>query len=133
LLSAINQVQALGTNLWGLLNSAHIVLLPKKSGSNRANEFRPISLMHSVSKILCKLLAIRLAPELGKLVSNNQSAFIKGRSIQDNFLYVKNVIKEADLKHSPLLFLKLDLAKAFDSVNWAFLLEVLEQMGFGQR
>jgi hypothetical protein len=89
--------------------------------------------MHSISKILCKLLANRLAPELDKLISQNQSAFIKKRSIQDSFLYVKNVIRDAHFKNSPTTFLKLDLAKAFDSVEWPFLLEVLEQMGFGQR
>jgi mannosylglycoprotein endo-beta-mannosidase len=89
--------------------------------------------MHSVAKILCKVLAIRLAPEFHRLISQSQSAFIKGRSIQDNFLYVKNVIKEAHVKKHPLVFLKLDIAKAFDSVNWGYLLKVLENMGFGHK
>ena len=85
------------------------------------------------SKIVCKLLAIRLGPELKNLISSNQSAFVKTRSIQDNFLYVKNVIKEAHGKKKPLLFLKLDIAKAFDSVHWSYILEVLKGFGFGQR
>ena len=118
---------------WRLLNSATIVLLPKKNDAVDAKDYRPVSLMHSAAKILCKLLANRLAPELSKLVSAGQSAFIRGRSIQDNFLYVKNVIRQAHLKKSPMLFLKLDIAKAFDSLNWGFLLRVLERMGFGQR
>jgi mannosylglycoprotein endo-beta-mannosidase len=69
---------------------------------------------------------------LSNLVSSGQSAFIKGRSIQDNFLYVRNVIKKAHKRKAPLLFLKLDIAKAFDSLKWGFLLQVLSQMGFGQ-
>ena len=105
----------------------------KKNDAVDATDYRPVSLMHSATKILCKVLAMRLAPEMQKLMSSGQSAFIHGRSIQDNFLYVKNVIKEAHVKKSPLLFLKLDIAKAFDSLDWGFLLRVMEMMGFGMR
>jgi hypothetical protein len=42
------------------------------------------------------------------------------------------VIKEADFKNNPLLFLKLDFAKAFDSINWDYLLEALNAFGFGE-
>jgi mannosylglycoprotein endo-beta-mannosidase len=65
-------------------------------------------------------------------VSRNQSTFIKGRSIQENFLYVKNVISDSHVKKSPTSLLKLDLAKAFDLVDWGFLFEVLQKIGFGQ-
>jgi mannosylglycoprotein endo-beta-mannosidase len=133
LLAAMNQMHALKGGNWRLLNSASIVLLPKKNDAIEAKDYRPVSLLHSVTKILCKMLANSLAPELHNLVSPGQSTFIKGRSIQDNFLYVRNVIKAAHKKKSPLFFLKLDIAKAFDSLNWGFLLQVLTIMGFGQR
>jgi hypothetical protein len=120
-------------NKWHPLNSAHIALIPKKEGAASPNDYRPISLMHSIAKIACKLMASRLEPELKILVSPNQSAFIKSRSIQDNFLYVKNVIKEAHSKKKPMLFLKLDIAKAFDSVHWSYVMEVMKGFGFGQR
>jgi hypothetical protein len=126
-------MHALKGGNWRLLNSASIVLLPKKNDVVEAKDYRPVSLLHSVTKILCKIMANRLAPELHNLVSLGQSAFIKVRSIQENFLYVRNVIKKAHKKKSPLLFLKLDIAKAFDSLNWGFLLQVLTKMGFGQR
>lgn len=96
------------------------MLLPKKVGDVRASDFRPVSLMHSVAKILCKLLARRLAPELKSIISTGQSAFIKGRSIQDNFLFVQNAIQDSFRKKWPLVFMKLDIVKAFDSVHWAF-------------
>ncbi|KAM0882066.1 hypothetical protein ACQ4PT_032540 [Festuca glaucescens] len=133
LLAAMNQMHSLKGDQWHLLNTASIVLLPKKNESIDAKDFRPVSLIHSAAKILCKLLANRLAPELHHLISSGQSAFKKGRSIQDKFLYVKNVLKEAHGKKSPMIFLKLDIAKAFDSLNWGFLLKVLAHMGFGQR
>lgn len=133
LLLAVNCAHALRGRNWNLLNTANIVLLPKKEDAQDCGDYRPISLMHSVQKILSKLLVARLAPEIQHLVSNNQSAFIQGRSIQDNFLYVRNVLKVALVANSPMVFLKLDVAKAFDSVGWAYLLEVLEDMGFGQR
>jgi hypothetical protein len=90
-------------------------------------------LIHSISKIFSKLLANRLAPVLGNLISKNQSAFIKTRCIHDNFLYVQNLIKELHRTHTPSLFIKLDISKAFDSVSWAYLLEVLHHLGFGPR
>ena len=76
-------------------------------------------------------MANRLAGSLDLLVSRAQSAFIKQRSIHDNFLYTQSLIKEVYRAKYPALFLKLDIAKAFDSVRWDFLLEVLTQMGFG--
>jgi hypothetical protein len=127
----MNLMHNLKGEYWNLLNSASIVLLPKKNEPVDARDYRHVSLMHSIAMLMCKMLANRLAPELKRLVSVGQSAFIKGRSIQDNFLYVQNVIKKAHKKKNPLIFLKLDIAKAFDSVNWGFLLQVMAKMGFG--
>lgn len=116
-----------------LLNNAHIILLLKRADANSVTDYRPISLSHSTGKVISKLLATRLAGELNVLVSRSQSAFIKRRSIHDNFLYTQNIIKELHRSGLPALFLKLDIAKAFDSVRWDFLLEVLDRMGFGTR
>jgi len=66
-------------------------------------------------------------------MSRAQSAFIKRRSVHDNFLYTQNIIRELHRAGKPTLFLKLDIAKAFDTVRWDYLQEVLEQLGFGQR
>lgn len=73
------------SSCWNLLNSANIALLPKKDGVAQIGDYRPISLMHSIAKILGKILANRLAPFLDQHVSHSQSAFIKCRCIQDNF------------------------------------------------
>jgi hypothetical protein len=113
----------------GLINAANIVLLPKTSGASSLSDYRPISLINSVTKIL----ANRLAPHMNSLVSNAQNAFIKKRCIHDNFIYAQRVIQLLHKKKRPALFIKLDISKAFDSIGWTFLLEVLENLGFSRK
>lgn len=79
------------------------------------------------------MMALRLAPELNALVDINQSAFIKKRSIHDNFKFVQASAKVFKQRRIPKLLLKLDFAKAFDTVSWPFLLQVMRFIGFGQR
>ena len=104
------------------LNSAFITLLPKRNGASDITEFRPISLLHSVGKIFSKAIARRLAPKLNDLIVTNQSAYIKGRTIQDNFMLVSQSLKTFHRRHTSVLFLKLDIAKAFDSLSCLFCL-----------
>ena len=114
-----------------LLNSAYLTLIPKKSEAWEAKDYRPISLVHSFAKLVTKLLANRLAPLLDSMVATNQSAFIRGRCIHDNFMLVQQTIKVLHRRKISSLFLKLDISKAFDSVAWTFLLEILSHLGFG--
>jgi len=116
----------------GVLNSAYITLLPKKDGADQPKDFRPISLVHSFAKLITKMMANRLAGRLQQMVSPIQSAFIKGRFIQDNFMLVQQTARLLHQQKQPRILLKLDISKAFDSVSWPFLLEVLQQLGFGQ-
>ncbi|WVZ78922.1 LOW QUALITY PROTEIN: hypothetical protein U9M48_026563 [Paspalum notatum var. saurae] len=116
--------------LW-LLNSAYLTLIPKKEEALLPTDFRPISLVHSFAKLDTKILANRLAPLLKDLVASNQSAFVRGRCIHDNYMLVQQTIKLLHKRKVPSIFLKLDISKAFDSVSWAFLLEILQFLGFG--
>ncbi|XP_073355066.1 uncharacterized protein [Aegilops tauschii subsp. strangulata] len=100
-----------------LINSANIIVLPKKADARVVGDYRPISLIHSLSKIFSKLLANRLALILPTLVSKCQCTFVQKRSIHDNFLHVQNLIKDLHHRNIPGLFLKLHISKAFDSVN----------------
>jgi hypothetical protein len=88
ILAAIRLMSLGGGSYLNLINTANIILIPKKPDALSVSDYRPISLIHSLSKIFSKLLANRLAPILGNLISKNQSAFIKTRCIHDNFLYV---------------------------------------------
>uniref|UniRef100_A0A8R7VIM3 Reverse transcriptase domain-containing protein n=1 Tax=Triticum urartu TaxID=4572 RepID=A0A8R7VIM3_TRIUA len=93
-------------------------------------DYRPISLIHAIAKIIAKVLSLRLAPHMDELVSNAQSAFIKGRSIHENFMYVRNFARRLHKRRTSALLLKLDIKKAFDSVKWGYFLEVLQWLGF---
>jgi hypothetical protein len=115
------------------LNQAFVVLIPKKVSPMKISDYRPISLFHSFVKIISKLLANRVAPELDHLISLNQTAFIKKRCIHDNFVYVQQVIKELHKRKIPSLFIKLDISKAFDAMSWPYLLSIMTYLGFGQR
>jgi hypothetical protein len=67
------------------------------------------------------------------LVSANQSAFVRGRKIHDNFMLVQQMVKSLHNKKEAHILLKLDISKAFDSVSWSFLLEIMRKVGFSQR
>jgi hypothetical protein len=110
-----------------------MVLLRKTSSPSRLKDYRPISLMHSIGKLVAKLLASRLAPHLAQLVQQNQSAFIRGRSIHDNFMAVQLACRWLYSSHCSAVLVKIDIAKAFDSVSWEFLLQLLTYMGFPLR
>ena len=71
------------------------------------------------------VLANRLAPGLNSLVSNCHSAFIKKRSIHDNFLYVQGAVQRLHKQNILALFMKLDIHNVFDTVHWGYLLEIL--------
>jgi hypothetical protein len=75
------------------LNTAYITLLPKKDVAEQPKDFMAISLVHSFAKLVTKILSNRLAGRLNEMVSLNQSAFIKGRFIQDNFMLVQKTAR----------------------------------------
>ncbi|GKC89097.1 putative RNA-directed DNA polymerase [Tanacetum coccineum] len=83
--------------------------------------------------LISKLLASHLAKVIGNVISPNQSAFIKGRQILDGCLVANEIICMANLDKQQLLLFKVDFEKAFDSVNWNFLLDIMRQMGFGHK
>jgi hypothetical protein len=116
-----------------LLNQAYMVLLRKKKDAEEINDFRPISLIHSFSKLFAKLLSARLAPFMHHLVLSNESASIRGRAIHDNFRVVQSLAKLLHAQRTSSILLKVDTAKAFDIVNWSFFHDLLHHLGFSRR
>ena len=86
-----------------------------------------------VYKIIAKVLANRLRTVMGNIISTSQDAFMRDRQILDPVL-IANECLDSRLKSGvPGLICKLDVEKAFDYVNWSFLLQMLERSGFSAK
>jgi hypothetical protein len=115
------------------LNATFITLFPKKPNAINVRDFRPISLIGSVYKLLAKVLANRLKGVLGVVISETQKAFVGGGQTQDSIL-IANECVDSRLKSGLAgVICKLDIEKAYDHVNWDSLLYIMERMGFGSR
>jgi len=103
---------------------------PKIENPQRMSNFRLISLISSLYKILFKLLANRLRKVVGKVVSESQSTFVQGRQILDGILIANELVDDAHMLKRELLMFKEDFEKAYDSVDWRYLAEVMGKMNF---
>ncbi|GKE15615.1 cysteine-rich receptor-like protein kinase [Tanacetum coccineum] len=113
-------------------NSSFIVLIPKKKDPIGFSDYRPISLIGCVYKVISKLLATRLAKVINSVIGPNQSAFIEGWQILDGCLIASEIIRMAALENHKLLLFKVDFKKAFNTINWNFLLSIMTQIGFDE-
>lgn len=93
------------------INSANVVLPPKKDGAKSITDYRPISFINAVTKIVAKMMVMRLAPLMNTLTSRAQSAFIKSRSTHDNFMFMRNYARRLQRTKTPSILLKLDIKR----------------------
>ena len=106
-------------------------LIPKVQNPKSVKEYRPIVCCTVVYKIISKVLTNRLHGAIQSVICDNQAGFILGRKISDNILLAHELVKAYTRKHiSPRCMLKVDLQKAYDSVEWAFLEQVMYGLGF---
>ncbi|GKC79679.1 RNA-directed DNA polymerase, eukaryota [Tanacetum coccineum] len=112
-------------------NSSFIALIPKVSDPKFVNEYRPISLIGSLYKVVIKILGFRLVSVLDNLISEVQSAFLPKRQILDGPFVINEVLSWCKHKRRQAMIFKVDFAKAYDSVRWDFLDDVLLSFGFG--
>ncbi|GKU93217.1 hypothetical protein SLEP1_g6825 [Rubroshorea leprosula] len=115
------------------LNSSFITLIPKKLNPLELKDFRPISLIGCLYKLLAKVLANKLKGVMSGLISDTQSAFLGGRQLVDSVLVLNEVVDEVKLKKQKAFVFKADFEKAYDCVDWAYLDWMLCRMGFGMK
>ena len=97
------------------------------------NDFRPISLTNVCLKFLTKLVANRLQKHILRCIHKNQYGFLKERSIQDCVAWDFEYIHLCHVSKNPVIILKLDIAKAFDTIEHASIIEIMRCMGFSER
>ena len=131
LLGALNHAFAIG-QLSITQRRGIIKLIPKKSEElYYIRNWRPLTLLNCDCKIAAKAIANRLKIYLPKLVNNDQTGFIKGRSIAENIRLIDSVINYTASKNIAGLLLCLDFEKAFDTLEWPFIEKTLLSFGFG--
>lgn len=112
--------------------SGIITLVPKKElDRQHLSNWRPITLLNSDVKILSKALAKRIQSCIREVVSEDQTGFIRHRSIASNLLPIQSIIDHTDETSSEGILLALDYSKAFDMIRWEVIKKALELFGFG--
>jgi len=118
------------------LNITNIVLIPKGSTQVSMKDWHHIALCNVLYKIISKVLENRLKDVLPQCISDNQTAFVSGRSILDNAMVAIEVLHFMKTKkrgEDRYVALKLDISKAYDRIDWDYLCAVMVKMGFQSR
>ena len=109
-----------------------ITLIPKKNKPQQfLKNWRPISLLNCDYKTAAKAVATRMKRVLPDIISNDQTGFLKGRSIGENVRLLNSVISYAEQQNVPGMLLFIDFEKAFDTLEWKFLEKTLRFYNFG--
>lgn len=113
------------------LNSNLMVLIPKVEGGHRAVDFRPIVMSNFIFKVITKILANKLGKITSRIISPNQYGFIPGRSIHESIAMASEGVNLLSKRcYGGNLAIKIDIKKAFDTLDWGFLRTILLSFGF---
>ncbi|GLT38123.1 hypothetical protein SLA2020_123890 [Shorea laevis] len=99
------------------LNFSFLALIPKKLNPKQLKEYRPISLIGCLYKLLAKVLANRLKTVMEGIISESQAAFVGGRQLVDSVLVLNEVAHEVKWRKQESFILKDDFEKAYDCVD----------------
>ena len=113
------------------VNSTILALIPKKLETKEMKDYRPISCCNVIYKVISKIIANRLKLVLPKFIAGNQSAFVHERLLIENLLLATELVKDYHKDSiSGRCAIKIDISKAFDSVQWSFIRTVLLSLIF---
>lgn len=108
-------------------------MLPKKGNARSPADFQPIALQNCTIKGISKVLTTRLQPLVPSLVGGDQSGFVLGRCLAKSFAYATDLLHCCYQRNATTIILKLDFHKAFDSVQWDSLIQILHCCGFSDK
>nr|GEU58370.1 hypothetical protein [Tanacetum cinerariifolium] len=121
-------------NLLEELNHTVIALIPKVISPTRINDYHPISCCNVLFKCICKIISNCIKGSLNALISPNQSTFVLGRRISDNILLTQEFMHNYHLdRGSPRCAFKVNIQKAYDTIDWGILKVILSAFGFHLR
>lgn len=112
------------------LNHAFIVLVPKCEGASTPNDFRLISLLNGIFKIVTKVLVNRLKLYMSAFIDPAQKAFLNGRFALESVVTAQEMVSAYHFYKWEGILFKKDFTKAFDSISWSFIMEVTEAHRF---
>ncbi|KAJ0455536.1 putative RNA-directed DNA polymerase [Helianthus annuus] len=113
--------------------SSFIALIPKRKNPGDLHDYRPISLIGCINKIVSKVLVNRLKPIIHNLVSKERTTFLAGRSILDGVINLNEFLPWLKRQKKEAMILKVDIEIAYDSLSWEFIDSMLFQMKFPQK
>ena len=114
-------------------NASFLTLIPKSENPQSLEEYRPISLVGCLYKIVTKVLSKRVKKVIEKVIDGSQSAFLSNRGLLDSVLVVNEVLDDLKRRRKSGVIMKLDFEKAYDSVSWEFLFYMMGRLGFCER
>lgn len=111
-------------------NCSFLALIPKKTSPEKISDFRPILLIRCIYKIISKVLANRLKKENNTIISRTNPRLYPKKQIRVGIVVENEVVKEVRQKKKEAVLFKVHFEKAYDSVDWNFLIYVMEKIGF---
>lgn len=117
--------------LYKAVNCTAVTLLHKVPNPASIKEYRPIACCTVLYKLIAKVLANRIQQVIAKVISETQAGFIPGRKVADNIILTHELVKAYNRKNiSPRCMIKVDIQKAYDTVDWCYLEQVMAALGF---
>ncbi|XP_062103589.1 uncharacterized protein LOC133814674 [Humulus lupulus] len=116
------------------LNGTILSLIPKVVSPSKATDYHPIACCNTLYKCISKMICFRLAKVLPMIIHQDQGAFIQNRQLAHNILILQDILHGYSRKNiSPRCVIKIDLSKAYDSVDWKFMEDILNVFCFPRK
>lgn len=119
----------LGGHIIGAINSTYIALIPKQGDLRTFSDYRPISLCNLVYKLISKIIALEINNTLSTYISPEKYRFLQDIQIHDAVETTQECMHSIHTKKMEAIVMKVDLQKAYDSVDWTYLHIVLHRIG----